>query len=94
MNTKTLLDATASNKAHRDLGEEVVALRERCEKLRQLVVLKDNGYRRCGGCGNTWHDGDKEVHDEGCIAAPVVPPRPRASSSAQKPRVAASKRRR
>jgi len=93
MNTRTQL--TESNEAHRKLGEEVVALRDRCERLRLALVRSSNGYCRCGVCGCEWHDGDPEVHDADCIAAPAKPAsRPRASSSAQKPRVAASKRRR
>ena len=94
MSAKTLHDITNLTEENRRLSNENLALQALCEKLRQYLIPNDNGYRRCSCCGGHWHDGDSEVHDKGCVAAPRVAPKPRASSSAQKPRSVPSRRKR
>jgi len=75
----------------RKLAEENIRLRERCERLRKAIILTDADHCRCGACGGEWQAGATESHSSGCVAASDEP---RASSSTQNSRGAASKRRR
>lgn len=74
------------NEERRKIAEENIHLRGLVVRLREALIVTDNGYCRCSVCGSDWHKGDPEFHSPSCIATPAPEPKPAKTKASTAPK--------